>query len=109
MVELYVRCRLTQPLQIHLALDSLTHDRTPLFWVEVLSACRTLALTCCGKPERRRSARCNQSGAAPCSARDMTGASDNLSRPPTAIRRASARLPPVWSLPPAGVCRHPTP
>ena len=38
MVELYVRCRLTQPLQIRLALDSLTHHSVPPFWVESLCA-----------------------------------------------------------------------
>src|SRR5215813_6612589 len=38
MVELDVRCRLTQPLKIRLALDSLTHHSIPSFWVESRSA-----------------------------------------------------------------------
>src|SRR6516162_9803570 len=43
MVELYVRCRLTQPLKIRLALDSLTHNRVPSFWVVSRSARLTLS------------------------------------------------------------------
>src|SRR5262245_26963555 len=38
MVELYVRCRLTQPLKIRLAFGSLTHNRIPPCWVGSLCA-----------------------------------------------------------------------